>query len=81
MKIQNETRPLWDIAKEIRKDWRNVNYAARPYLEAMASLESVGDSCGYDSGDGIIRYFLCNASQWRGENAKSIKAELKGLLK
>lgn len=75
-----ETPTLHSIARRIRADWRNVNYAARPYLEAMASLSSVNDSYGFDSGRSIIRYFLCNASSWRGPVAKEIKATLKSML-
>jgi len=28
-------RPLYVIAKEIKKDWIKPNYAAKPYLDAM----------------------------------------------
>ena len=76
-----QTRPLYEIAKEIRKDWgAKVNFAARPYLDAMATLTSVSDNYGWDSGDMIVRYFLSNASTWRGETAKRIKAELKAMV-
>jgi len=34
-------RPVREIAREIRKCWHPVNYAAKPYLEAMLSLDSV----------------------------------------
>ena len=78
MKTENK-RPLYTIASEIRKDWK-VNYAAKPYLEAMASLGDINDSYGYDSGKGIVRYFLSNASTWRGDTAKRIKSELKSML-
>ena len=33
-----KNRPLYEIVKEIRKDWTNVNFAAKPYLNAMSSL-------------------------------------------
>lgn len=74
------TRPLYKIASEIRKDWQKVNYAAKPYLEAMESLEDINSSYGYDSGKGIVRYFLSNASTWRGDTAKRIKSELNAML-
>ena len=70
-------KSLSSIAYEIRKDWKKVNYAAIPYLEAMQTLDSIQDSYGLDSGKSIILYFLANASSWRGEKAKEIKAELK----
>jgi hypothetical protein len=75
-------RPLYEIAREIRADWGpKVNFGARPYLDAMASLGSINDAYGADSADMIVRYFLGNAGTWRGEVAKRVKAELKGMLK
>jgi len=32
-----ESRPLHAIARDIRADWKPVNYAAVPYLDAMGS--------------------------------------------
>jgi hypothetical protein len=79
---QTEKRSLSTIATEIRKDWGSkVNYAAKPYLSAMAGLDSIDDQYGYDDARGIVLYFLSNASSWRGETAKRIKAELKALAK
>lgn len=78
---QNKTRPLYAIASEIRRDWKKVYFGAVPYLDAMQGLESVNESFGYDSGRGIVRYFLANASSWKGETAKRIKVELKNLIK
>lgn len=73
-------RPLYAIARDIAKDWQKVNYAAKPYLEAMLSLNSISDRFYMDSAESVVRYFLANASSWRGEKAKAIKAELKGLI-
>lgn len=71
-------RPLYVIASEIRKDWAyKINFGAKPYLDAMMSLDKVTDNYGMDSGKSIIIYFLSNATTWRGEKAKAIKAELK----
>lgn len=76
-----ETRSLSTIASEIRRDWKNVNYAAKPYLDAMSCLNSVKDNYGLDSGKMIVAYFLSNASTWRGETAKAIKKELNKMIK
>jgi hypothetical protein len=76
-----EPRTLSQIAREIRNDWRNVNYAAAPYLSAMATLRSVDDSYYEDDARSVVLYFLSNASAWRGETAKRIKAELKAMTK
>jgi hypothetical protein len=34
-----------------------------------------------DDANGIILYFLANASSWRGDTARRIKAELKNISK
>lgn len=71
-------RPLYVIASEIRKDWGSkINFAAKPYLDAMTTLDKVTDNYVMDSGKSIILYFLSNATTWRGDTAKRIKAELK----
>ena len=74
-------RPLYEIAKEIKNDWKNVNFAAEPYLDAMSSLCKMEDMYCYDSAKTIVLYFLANASSWRGETAKRIKAELRAMAK
>ena len=76
------TRPLSTIASEIRKTWvkdgrPNVNYAAKPYLDAMATMGSITENYRADDGKSIVIYFLSNATSWRGDDAKRIKAELK----
>jgi len=68
------------LARVIRRDWAKVYFGAAPYLQAMATLDKASDSYGYDSGKSIIRYFLANASTYRGPMAKAIKAELKRRL-
>jgi hypothetical protein len=73
------TRPLYQIANEIRKDWTKVYFGAVPYLDAMSSLDSIEDNYIMDSGKSVVLYFLSNASTWRGETAKRIKAELKAM--
>ena len=73
-------RSLYLIAREIRKDWKKVNYAAEPYLVAMSKLDSVDDTYYTENGRDIVARFLCNASTWRGETARRIKKELNALL-
>lgn len=74
-------RPISDIARDIGRAWDKPNFAAKPYLDAMRSLYSVNDAYGYDSGRTVVLYFLANASSFRGEAAKALKAELKAALK
>ena len=76
--MSNILRPISSIAYDIHKEWGvKVNYAAKPYLSALKGLESISDHYGYDSARSIVLYFLGNASTFRGEAAKSLKAELK----
>lgn len=73
-------RPLHEIAKDIRQDWKSVSYAAKPYLDAMFSLNRITDNYGSDNARSVVLYFLTNASQWRGPVAKAIKDELKRMI-
>ena len=67
---------LSQIASLIYSDWKNVNYGAKPYLEAMSSLQNVSDMYGQDSGTSIVAYFLSNARSYTGPTAVAIKKEL-----
>ncbi len=85
MPAKNQNRPLYEIAKEIRKDWgAKTSEHAKPYIREMAQFDKItekgvsGDIA--DDASGIVNYFLCNAPTWRGEVAKRIKAELKAML-
>ena len=73
-------RPLHEIAREIRSDWKPVDYSAKPYLEAMMDLENLDDKYGQDDGRYIVNYFLSNSGKWRGDTAKRVKAELKQMV-
>lgn len=74
-------RSLSTIATEISRDWKPVYFGAVPYLGAMMVLDKVSDNYGADSGKSIVAYFLSNATTWRGETAKRVKAELKTMMK
>jgi hypothetical protein len=67
---------LSQISDLVYKDWKSVNYAAKPYLEAMSTLQNVSDMYMQDSGTSIVAYFLSNATSWRGDVAKAVKKEL-----
>ena len=74
-------RAIKDITKEIRSDWKKPYFGAVPYLEAMETLNSIEDNYYMDSAKSIVLYFLANATTWRGETARRIKAELKSMCK
>ena len=75
------TRSLSTIANDIRIDWVKPYFGAVPYLDAMETLNTIRDSYYYDDASDIVRYFLANATTWKGETARAIKAELKLMLK
>jgi len=80
-------RPLYEIAQEIKANWNRYEsgtemfFGAKPYVQAMASLDSIEDNYLLDSGRSVVAYFLSNAATWRGETARRIKAELRQMLK
>lgn len=75
-----KTKSISEIATIIQRDWKNVNFAAAPYLDAMYSLNSVQDNFMADSGVSIVSRFLGNAGTWRGPVAKIVKTHLKSLV-
>lgn len=74
-------RTLSAIARDISKHWPKPYFGAVPYLSAMFSLASINDAYYEDSGKSVVAYFLSNATTWRGDDAKRIKAELNKMLK
>mgnify|MGYP000991593009 CR=1 FL=1 len=75
-----DTRTISAIARDIRAEWgAKVNYAARPYLDAMLRIDGPNDMFYADDAKSIVIYFLANANTFRGEKAKALKAELKSL--
>lgn len=70
-----------ELAGLVADNWQDVYFGARPYLDAMFTLDSIDDNYGADNGRTIVAYFLCNARQWKGETAKLVKAELNKRLK
>jgi hypothetical protein len=72
---------LSQIALLIHTNWPTVYFGAKPYLQAMFTLDSIDQNFYQDSGRSVVAYFLSNASQWRGEVARSVKKELNRRLK
>jgi len=73
-------RKISVIAHDILTNWSHPYFAARPYLHAMASLENITDKFGGESAKDIVLYFLSNASAFKGEHARRLKAELNFML-
>ena len=78
-------RKIYQIAQDIKTEWSKqksgVYFGAKPYLDAMFTLEDKNSNYGMDSASSICNYFLANASTFRGEQAKLLKAELKAVIK
>lgn len=80
-KLKEDVQPLYKVAQTIKKDWKNMSPHAKPYVDAMSSLDSVKDKYYMDSGKSIVAYFLSNAGSWKGDVAKDVKLYLKSLIK
>lgn len=74
-------RPIYRICYEIKREWPNMSPYAKPYFDAMHSLTSIKENYYADTGVSVVLYFLANASSWKGEAARRIKAELKQIIK
>ena len=72
-------RTLSEIAKDILQHWKNPYFGAKPYIQAMLLIHSTDPKAPYlaESAEDIVAYFLANATTFRGEDAKRIKAELR----
>lgn len=74
-----QSRFLWEIAEEIKGDWKKPYFGAVPYLQAMSELNWITDRYYAEDARTQVIYFLSNASTWRGEVAQRVKKELKAL--
>lgn len=70
-------RTIREIALEIKRLWTKPYFGAVPYLDAMMYVDKPDSTYGAEDGKTQVIYFLSNATTWRGEDAKRIKAELK----
>jgi hypothetical protein len=73
-------RPLSEITREIRKDWKPMYRPAEAHFEAFEYADNVNQMYGMDSVKSEICYFLGNAQTWKGDVARRIKLELKALV-
>lgn len=73
--VEVKARSVPEVAREIRRQWKNIYFGAVPYLEAMMYA-----SYGLDGEKSVVLYFLANAQTFRGPDAKRLKAELKKIV-
>lgn len=74
-------RKIHEIAAEIEQLWKNVSPTARPYLSEMHNLEDKFSWVGCDGAQSIVTYFICNASGFKGPDARRIKQELRSIIR
>ena len=76
-------RPLFEIARDIQRDpaYKAHAWKAGPYVTAMTALHGVNDRYYEDDGRSIVAYALSNLTGWRGDTARTVKSELKAILK
>lgn len=76
-------RTFAEIAKEIRKVWKNIYFGAEPYLKALSQVHSSDKNAPYlfETAKDQVVYLLANMTTFRGEDARRIKAELKEMIK
>ena len=73
--------PIYQIAVTVEDTWPHPYFGAKPYIEAMKSMDKITDAYYEDPGPEIVARFLGNASTWRGETARAVKKELNHRLK
>lgn len=77
-------RPIKAIVADIRSEWGakvdTVGFAAKPYLDALADIETAEEMYGADKAEHLLRYLLSNLAQFRGQRARELKEELRSHL-
>lgn len=68
------------LMNEVRKDWKKPYFGAVPYIQALSCCETMDSPYLLETARDLVPYFLCNSGTWRGEIARSVKAELKRRL-
>lgn len=75
------TKPLYEVAAVIYRDWKPIWFGAKPYVDAMSSIDDLNSKYIAEDGRSIVTYFLANCQTWRGPVARMVKAELRRRLK
>lgn len=89
--MEQNKRTFSAIAAEVLNLWKtkygkNLPWSlkcALPYLQAMLKCDTTDKNARYyvETVESVAIYFLANITNWRGDDAKRIKAELKSMLK
>ncbi len=79
LEIIRQTSSPFVLAAITREFWLKPYFGIEPYLDAMATMMSFQDDYGQESGKSIGRYFLANATTFKGPIARAIKARIQEL--
>ena len=81
--LQTTPRPIREIAHDILLDWKGLG-PYRAYLTPLFKFNKITDKdpqLGFSgAAESAVLGFLANSQSWKGETARKIKEELKGLL-
>lgn len=77
-------RTIKAIVADIVSEWgdkvNTTGFAAKPYLEALADIETTEEYYGDDKAEHLLRYLLSNLNQFKGQRARELKEELRSHL-
>ena len=74
-------RSLRAIAEEIKADWHTIHPVAKPFVDALATLESIDDMFHRDRAIAVVARLRGACGTWRGATARRIKLELDEMLR
>lgn len=77
-----EHADLQDLIAMTYSDWETMNPTAGAYLNALdvSDCHHLTDPVGSEDAATQVRHFLSQASGWKGETARGVKAELRRRL-
>lgn len=60
---QKKLRTFAEVAREIKQTWKNIYFGAKPYVDAMLTINSNDKNASYlfEDAESIVLYFLANA--------------------
>jgi hypothetical protein len=73
---------LQDLVAIVYAEWNHVNPYAASYLNALDvnDCHELDDPVGNKTAEIQVRYLLTHVAGWRGQTARSVKAELRRRL-
>ena len=73
--MSNTNTPA-EIVAAIRADWARPYFGAVPYLDALEAVPTWDTRIGFETARDVAPYLLSNLRTWKGETARTVKAQL-----